>query len=1161
VSNTNALFAPSLIQTSHWSVFTASIATVFVFWGITPTQAGIFAIDTLNKTIDLPMARSTSYLSLSEQKDTLSAQSAHSVSSIMWLNETLQPFMSRDYLLAPFGPSTTSSTNVASGNWTGNTYKYSVDVNCETPVPYNSSDGTTRVNSTWGCHFGLPAPRRGSNNTDLSKIFDTLYVGYWNDDGLADYYLSDGSCPKNQSNSFLIQWSKALVSTATFFELTGDEQRQHANVTTMWCRSNYYVQEVRATVRFPERMVLNALPLGPPSPLPVDLFNSSSFEAAMSMGHERDRVRTNFPTTDWPDQSSYLQKTPLNLDYLPKMTPFSIGATQLPLDRYLDAETFANSYQSAYRLLFARQLANVLSPNLDPAAKTMGQWSFQTQSVILVPAFTYIVEALLGLTALLATIILYYSHSRTNKLHSDPATISAVMSLVADDDLLLSSMRGLDQATEKEIETQIQKRKFQLTHVDDTMSTYGMKLLPDNVNEDLDLSDMQDRLAKRNATFSSSKLANDDIGDVVQGVHPGEFTLKIGFAFLFAQLGLFSLIVVLFVQIWKNNGLPLPSNNRFVRQLLENYLPTAIGTLIEPFWVVLNRNLCALQPFEALRKGRMGPQDSIGLDYASLPPQLVIGKALSRKNLLLAAVCFMTLLANVLAVSLSGLLFEDTVNHPVASLFKQPFDLKFQPLDGAAGAFVQAQGGTVESFYIATSNQTAHTELPPWTDSKNFYLPFTSESQAQNQSWTYKAITKSVGAQLNCNPLSAASSFAVTGTAFAKNGFAEILSSGNLTVVLSRNGNQVTCLPRETHQESRDDRPNFISDRPTGSCGYEFTYALDGVANGSTMDASFCREHIAVGWVRGNLINGTLLPGTNYTDFLPSVVTSYNSTIMICRGEIVTGTADATVDSNGHIMDSRVQRSVNATADMFSTTAGDVFGQANQFILNRGMIWHNDSFPSDFGNYLLGLSTNSSRLVDPQSPPPVFNEVVVPFSELYSKLFAIWISRNMDQLMEKKDSNVQGYIIQPTIRIFISKTMFIIAETILALYIIVTIILYLRRPWKILCRMPTSPASIIAFFAASNAVRDMRDTSRLTSRGRREYLDGLSDRYGFGTFIGTDSEVHVGIEKHPFLAPLTRYGTGLTRKDSGDSKSTDFGNWRSKVMRWKSGKAREGGWI
>ncbi|KAF2437075.1 hypothetical protein EJ08DRAFT_623554 [Tothia fuscella] len=1141
------------LKYGHWSVFSASIATVVVFWGLTPTQAGIFGTDTVNRTFTVPMARSTRYLSLDQQQNTLSAQSAHSATNILWLNESLPDYMTRDFILAPFGPASKAKNQKVelSETWTGETQRFGVNITCEEPIPWFSNE-VNYINSTWGCHFSVPPPRTIEDYNDTSKIFDTLYIGYSNDDGSADYYLSqNGLCPKNETSSFLIQWSKSLIPGAAYNALPSSERRANANVTTRWCRSKYYTQDVKATIALPEMRVITYHTVGDPSPLPVDIFNASNFEAAMSMGHQRNTQRSEFPTINWPSQQSFLSNMPLNLKYLPKMTPFAIGATQRSADDYLDPKILDDSYQAAYRILFARQMVNVLSADLDPSAITTGERRYLTQSIIVVPAFAYVVEAFLGLIICLASSLLYWSWRRPLKLRSDPATLAATMSLVADDSRVLSLFKPCDRASNKDLETIFGRTNFKLVQAEGTETTY--RITQCNI-------DHVDEVTAPPVAFSQSQTNSSD---VVNGVQPIEFKLKTGAVFLTLQVVLFAVIPAVYWQIRTRNGLPLPSSNRFVRQLLESYLPTAIGTFIEPFWLVLNRHLCSLQPFESLRKGHSKAQSSVGLEYSSLPPQLVIGKALSRKNFLLAAVCTMTLLANVLAVALSGLLFENSVKHPVQTRFGRSYNAQFQAINGSAPAFV-AKGGTIEPFYIATSNQTAHTPLPPWTDDKVFYLPFSARLPTRNETWSYRATTLAIGAQLKCKPLSTASNFVVTGTQFSTGGFSDISSSGNLTVSLRQNQTEINCVPRSTAQENKGSQVSFVGDRPTGTCGYEFTYALDGSKESSAVEAAFCREHIAAGWIRGLLENGTALPGTEQSDLLPNNVISYQSTVIVCRGEIVTGIADATVDDKGYVKIANLTRPLeSATADLFTTTASDVLGQAHQFILNRGVTWHNDSFPSDFGNYLMGQTINSSRLIDPGLAPPAFNEVERPLIDLYTKLFAIWVSRNPDQLFVRASPQAEftGFVIQPKIRIFMSKVMLIIAETILAMYIIVTLALYIRRPWKILCRLPTSTASIVAFFAASNAVDDFKESVGLTRRGRREYLDSLGRRYGFGTFVGTDAVVHVGIEKHPFLAPLTRGGRSLTGKVSTWSNYTVAYTWRSKFSEWKSAKAREGGWI
>ena len=78
-------------------------------------------------------------------------------------------------------------------------------------------------------------------------------------------------------------------------------------------------------------------------------------------------------------------------------------------------------------------------------------------------------------------------------------------------------------------------------------------------------------------------------------------------------------------------------------------------------WIILSRLLCLLQPFEELRKENASSSKSVEVKYTSLPPQLAIWRAFRAKHFLLAAVCFIAVSTNVLAVMLAALLKESPV--------------------------------------------------------------------------------------------------------------------------------------------------------------------------------------------------------------------------------------------------------------------------------------------------------------------------------------------------------------------------------------------------------------------------------------------------------------------------------------------------------------------
>ena len=165
-------------------------------------------------------------------------------------------------------------------------------------------------------------------------------------------------------------------------------------------------------------------------------------------------------------------------------------------------------------------------------------------------------------------------------------------------------------------------------------------------------------------------------------------------------------------------------------------------------------------------------------------------------------------------------------------------------------------------------------------------------------------------------------------------------------------------------------------------------------------------------------------------------------------------------------------------------------------------------------------------MIDPTQPVPTFNDVLGPLNKAYANLFAIWLGTNKAKLLVQGQQGaidpIEAWRIEPEQRLFLSTPMFAISEAILCTYAIIAIIVYIRRPGQYLARLPTSIASMIALFAASSAVHDMRDTSHLDKKGRARHLEDLDSRYGYGSFVGGDGRVHIGIEKTPFVRRRTK---------------------------------------
>lgn len=460
----------------------------------------------------------------------------------MWLNETLPSFMTREYVLAPFGTNFSHPSEFRSSSaLSGATRKYFVNITCEVPTNGLSSPW---VDSSWGCsahRFLL----RNYPNDDTTKIYDALYVGYhdpYSDDGSAKHSLY-GCCPLNASDTFLVQFSKVLSSVPDFYNMNQTEQYQNANVAMLYCRPSYWMQDVYATVSLPDHAVLDTHELATAAPLPSDAFNQSHFGIVINQGIQMLSTRTDFPTEIWPDQGPYLASTPLNLENISKMSTLAVSALQLPMDDYLDLDNLRSSYEAAYQILFARLMAAFLLDELDPSTEQLGEMTVQTQGIVIVPEFALATEIILGILMFVALTLLCLSHGRSKNLHFDPGTISSLMSLTGGMKNTLEIFSNLDQVSKEELHHNISPLKLRMLpekeHVKGKSISIVTKLEEDPV------------LHCDGIKATSQTL---DSGRPTGGLRPIEFSLAVGGPALTVLMLISVAIAVLYCEARSVNG-------------------------------------------------------------------------------------------------------------------------------------------------------------------------------------------------------------------------------------------------------------------------------------------------------------------------------------------------------------------------------------------------------------------------------------------------------------------------------------------------------------------------------------------------------------------------------------------------------------------------------
>lgn len=275
-------------------------------------------------------------------------------------------------------------------------------------------------------------------------------------------------------------------------------------------------------------------------------------------------------------------------------------------------------------------------------------------------------------------------------------------------------------------------------------------------------------------------------------------------------------------------------------QILENYVPMVFSTLLEPLLVVLARLLCVLQPFRELQRGWACAENTLDTKYTSLPPQLIIWRAIRSKHFLLGVLCFLTFLANILAVALGGIFNESTITVEYPTILQQTRIANLTRKTFKDDSAIEPINAYRNYFYNAYSNISANTSLPAWTSPQFAFLPIPAASTIGDNTTVLRGRTRGFGVESKCVPLStlafATSYVNVTG-----------ISEGKVKpnfLYQHKNGTWITCKTTASTTGSA----------PVGKCARQFTLALQPDREYPISDESgehgFCQDKLVLGWAR-----------------------------------------------------------------------------------------------------------------------------------------------------------------------------------------------------------------------------------------------------------------------------------------------------------------------
>ncbi|KAL2059944.1 hypothetical protein VTL71DRAFT_10099, partial [Oculimacula yallundae] len=1090
----------------HWAVFLAGTTMILIFWVITPLQSAIFNTGTVTRLIPTDVGTSAGLVPVESQTALLNVNFLNTAYGMSWLKQQLPPFTTSDFALLPFEPAASASPTSPAESWSANTEVYSTSLNC-TPADVVIEPKGYKFDNGRGCSV--------SQVVLATTTFDTqymvAYIGY-HGNAVLEWSLKNPNCSEEHSNNFLAVWASrdSLLQPGIY-----------KNLTALFCRPSYIVENMYVKVNASDGMVAtqDLLPPTVSEKKVEDIFNTTNFEYLLGVGFQPELKRGNFQDTALLEQFPQLQD--YNLTWpVSNMVGFGIALNTTSVAGLADPLQLHSAFERAHKLLFAVAFSTLAVRNrtaLDDIRPGMKQDT--VAAIILVRTISVVVEVALAVIILLAVSLWYYSSKRPNHLVRDPASIADVMSAVQHESVS-GLFRNNGTMAAEVLSQEISSKIFSI----DNVQVHGKPSLR--------------LLAKSPSNQDSSLRTSTSSTDVSSGsfkpVRPAELKSVVGYVLVLVLLS--SMGGITFLNMWsqKRNGITLPSRNLIVLSILQNYLPTVFATLLEPVWVILNRILCLLQPFDELRKGNATSTKTIQAKYTSLPPQLVVWRAIKSGHFLLAAVCVIAVTTNILAVALSGLIIQGSASEAVPMQSFQQITPKFSGLPIRNNTF---NINYYSHFYTAMSNITGGTPLPPWIDQHRAYLPFkigavpvTTGSGNPLALVDIQGTTSGFGAALKCFELSPdqASDNSVLFKVLP-----DIDSVDFSTSHLLENGTKIECMGNQLHHGTNGTKVK-IGELPTGMTAFEAFNPMISVDD--LEDGGFCQTLLVAGWVRLGADGTPQPPGvlSNSTNFDRNLT----SIFIGCRPQLQVASYNVSVDTGGHILSAQqISNFSSDTAAYFpaSSNVTALLSEANGLIgaaNSNGFSWHNDSFTSDWFNSLLGQTIHSDALVDPRAPLPSLGNATAITETLYIQLFALLLGLNTDVFVKAEGADIANLILDVVVmeeRLFISRVMFIMALILFGFQVIVAVMYYTHRPRRFLPRMPTSIASIIAFVAASRAVEDFDEKD---AKGQ----SGEEQRYAYGRFIGTDGKTHVGIERHRFVVPLKSQNPAVKRKRWGKDK-------------------------
>ena len=427
--------------------------------------------------------------------------------------------MTKELVAEPFAPDGIDliwSVVLGNESWTAVTRVYQTYLDCvpATIIEPGGSNSTAYNFTTDGCSYSFD-PLADQNATR-----NLIYIGYGHSK-VAKWYLRESECTVR--NIFLGVWAKSRLPSTRSTDI---------DVAGIFCRPRYSYADALITVDETHQDITGLSVIGEPKPLTAEdqIIDIDLFERVLGAGSVNYSVDT-YSSFSYLGPTTQVRYENWNLWYPTVQVGYGIGLENKTFDDFRDPRIFGDAMNKTHKLLF-NYAVDTLLLSADQPQQIDGTRTVRRDGIVVVPAVAHLLAGFLSAVAVCLAGVFFLSYNRHNNLRSDPDTLAAKMSLVAQSPQLLREFEGAGNCPD--IDGCIGRRRYKLCDGED--------------------SHRLDIVAGSDATSSKCSHESSPKPHGGQGIRPWVLSAGAGAGITIFSAGLLALLAVLFWSSRKYSG-------------------------------------------------------------------------------------------------------------------------------------------------------------------------------------------------------------------------------------------------------------------------------------------------------------------------------------------------------------------------------------------------------------------------------------------------------------------------------------------------------------------------------------------------------------------------------------------------------------------------------